>query len=133
MRTVTLAIAAPHRWLAINDRGHWAQRSAGVRTWRESAALTARQVRIGKIRSPFTVSGVIHKPTAHAWDVDGISPTVKACLDGLRDVGVITEDDYRHMRSFTTEAGEKGTPYLVLTLTEIDPTTPFAPHPERKP
>lgn len=125
-RSITLPIAAPDRWLATNDRTHWRQRSAGVKTWRESAAWRARQQRPSPIRSPYAVRAVVHKPTKRLYDVDGITPTVKACLDGFRDVGLIVDDDWRHMRSLTVEAGDPGPACLVLTITELDPadTTP---------
>ena len=132
-RSITLPIAAPDRWLATNDRNHWTTRSAGVKTWRESAALRARQGRLEPIASPYTVRAVVHKPTKRLFDVDGITPTVKACLDGLRDVGLIQDDDWRHMRALTVEAGDPGPACLVLTITELDPTTPAAAHPTGEP
>lgn len=131
MRSLTLPIAAPDRWLATNDHTHWRNRHAGVKTWREAAAWRARQhLRDhGPIKSPFTVRGVVHKPTKRLYDVDGITPSLKACLDGFRDVGLITEDDWRHMRIQSVEAGEPGPACLVITITELDPATPFASHP----
>jgi hypothetical protein len=125
LRTVTLPIAAPDRWLATNDRNHWTTRSAGIKTWRESAALRARQARIDPIRSPYTVRAVIHKPTKRLYDVDGITPTAKACLDGFRDVGLIVDDNWQHMRAFTVEAGDPGPACLVVHITELHPDTPY--------
>ena len=122
-RSVTLPIAAPDRWLATNDRLHWSKRNAGVQTWREAAALRARQQMkaTGPITSPFEVRGVIHKPGKRLWDVDGITPSLKACLDGFRDVGLIEEDNWRHMARLVVEAGEPGPACLVITITELDP------------
>ena len=51
---------------------------------------------------------------------DGIAPTVKACIDGLRDAGVIADDDTRHMTALTITHGgvDKTAPRLILTIEE---------------
>lgn len=119
-RSITLPIPAPDRWLATNDHVHWRKRHAGVKTWREAAAWRARQQRLTPIRSPYAVHAIVHKPTKRLYDVDGITPSLKACLDGFRDVGLVEDDNWRHMRSMTVEAGDPGPACLVITITELD-------------
>lgn len=109
-------ITRPCPWLATNDRDHWAVRNARTRAWRRAAAVYA--ARVEHIRGPVEIHAVIHKPTRRQYDLDGITPTIKACIDGLRDAGVIEADDHHALTRVTITAGEPRRPgFVVLTIT----------------
>ena len=120
-RSITIPVPAPERWLTTNDRSHWAARHRATKAWRTAAGWRARQQRLGCVLSPYAVHAVVHKPTRRLYDVDGITPSVKACLDGFRDAGLVADDDWRHMASITVAAGDPGPACLVITLTELNP------------
>lgn len=121
-----LPIPAPGSWVASNDHTHWRNRHAGVKAWRETAAWRAKQARLPKITSPYAIHATVHKATRHLFDLDGIVPSVKACVDGLRDAGVLEQDDFRHMVRLVVEAGEADpeTPRLMLRIEELPVTPP---------
>ena len=102
---LALTIPAPGKWLSTNSsrvKHHYAQ-AAGVKAWRD----TAGQVAAGHppFTAPVVIEAVVHKSRNNRWDVDGITPTVKACIDGLRDAGVLAEDDDRHVTALNVRVG----------------------------
>ena len=123
MTTVTVPALAP--WITANatTNRHWRHRHGLVKAWRETTALHARAAARTPVRSPFTVDATIHKATGHVWDIDGAVATLKACLDGCRDVGLIQDDDHRHLVALTIRAGapDKTHPRVELTITEEEP------------
>lgn len=103
--TPTVVILAPGKWVTTNGqrtRHHYDQ-AATVTPWRQAAALAARGME--PIAPPVAITATIHKSHNRRYDLDGITPTVKACIDGLRDAGVLAEDDDRHVVELTIRAG----------------------------
>lgn len=93
------------RWITTNAQHnrHPQQRSAMVAPWRRAAAEAA--LNTPALPTPVTVTATIHKDRNNRWDLDGIVPTVKACIDGLRDAGVLAEDDDHHVTTLTVRVG----------------------------
>ena len=103
--TTTVVILAPGKWVTTNGqraRHHYDQ-AATVTPWRQAAALAARGME--PIAPPVTITATIHKSHNRRYDLDGITPTVKACIDGLRDAGGLADDDDRHVVALTVRAG----------------------------
>lgn len=119
----TLTVGAPGPWATTNQRHHWTRRAAITKAWRKAAAWQARADRIRPIDGPVAITAQICRADSRRYDVDGHAPTVKACVDGLRDAGVLAEDDMQHMPTLTLTAGPK-TPLgcVVLTIHPM-PTT----------
>ena len=117
---IVLPIPAPGAWLTGNaaTNRHWRHRATLVKTWRETAAWRARQARLDPIPSPYTVTATIHRADRRHYDLDGATATIKACIDGLRDAGVLEDDDTRHMVRLTLAAGEpdRDMPRVVLVI-----------------
>lgn len=113
----TITIPAPAPWLTTNQRLHWAAKATRTKAWRAAAYWRARAADLTPIAGPVDVTASIHKPTRRPYDLDGHAPTVKACLDGIRDAGVITDDDTRHVPSLTLIAGEVGPSRVHITIT----------------
>lgn len=91
--TVTLKLAD----LPINTpnsrSGHWRQRHEAQKAWREVTAWVAKAACVEPCeRASVTLWGM--PPDYRTRDVDGWAPALKGCLDGLRDAGVLEDDDW---------------------------------------
>lgn len=101
---LALSIPAPGKWLSTNStrRDVWAQ-AKGVKEWRTLAATLAAGY--PPFTGPVIVEAVVHKSRNNRWDVDGVTPTVKAIIDGVRDAGVLAEDDDKHVVALNVRVG----------------------------
>jgi crossover junction endodeoxyribonuclease RusA len=88
---ILLPITKP---LSLNERLHWAAKAKRTREIRQAVALLAKTkpYRIPRL-DRCTVQLEWRPRTAHRRDGDNTSPTVKAAVDGLRDAGVLDDDD----------------------------------------
>ncbi|HET7304271.1 MAG TPA: hypothetical protein VFJ12_06945 [Segeticoccus sp.] len=117
-----IIVPQPARWLSMNDRnGHWSQRSGPTGAWRTQTAWLARDLR--PIPTPVAIDAVVHKSRGGRWDAHNLMPTVKACIDGVVDAGLIPDDDCKHLIRVSIEAGPKSaSPNLTLTITTTEET-----------
>jgi len=119
-RTFTIAMPAGMELLNANDRdGHWARRRRVTAALRESAGWLARCQRIPPL-SRAHVLAVYEPPDRRRRDAANLYPSVKACVDGLIDAGMLPDDDSAHldgpdMRIGGTCRGGR----LVLYVTEL--------------
>jgi hypothetical protein len=60
----------------------------------------------------------IIKPTARQYDVHNLMPTLKACVDGLVDYGLIPDDTNDHLTGPDLRQGGKGELGVIITITE---------------
>ena len=73
-----------------------AQKARRTRALRVRAALAARAARIPPMaRARITVH--VHGRTRARTDPANAYPTIKACVDGLVDAGVLPDDDAAHL------------------------------------
>jgi hypothetical protein len=85
--------------LSQNDRLHWAERARKVRDAKQHVHYLAMQAGLPK--------GVAFADIVLAWypgvnrsrDVDNPQPSLKAAVDGLRDFGLVADDDSSHVKS----------------------------------
>ncbi len=78
--------------LNLNDRMHWAPQRRTARELRQAVCVLARSYRIppcGRV----AVQLHYRQKTRRRIDGDNLVATVKPCVDGLRDAGVIVDDD----------------------------------------
>ena len=93
-------------FISANDRLHWAERAKRTKAIRALAMLEARERDPAPI--PCLVDVTIHRPKGGTLrDAENASPTVKACLDGLRDAQVLAEDDRKHVVAVTYRIAPK--------------------------
>lgn len=91
----------PGRPIKYNEvlRGnrHWTVNREATKLIRHAAATLARQAKIPPCEA-ITVFGQSLVRTRRSEDVGACFPAVKAAVDGLRDAGVVPDDDPRYVR-----------------------------------
>lgn len=102
------------RILNANQRLHWSKRAAMTKLLRVEASLHAHGLAPMQ-RAHLTVA--VGWPDKRRRDAMNLHPTIKACVDGFVDAGLLSDDDDSRLtgpdlRPFV--AGRKG--YVVLTF-----------------
>lgn len=101
--------------LNLNQRMHWARKAKETKLIRSTVAVLAR----GRaIPLPCIVTLVWTVSDARRRDTDNPAPTVKACIDGLRDAGCLPDDHSQYVvRSGTAIVKVPGVKALRLEVT----------------
>ncbi len=116
--TAEIFIPRVAAWLTTNSRDHWAVTNKRTQTWRKAAWAMTKAARLTPITGPVHVTATIHKTTRARYDLDGHTPTVKACIDGIRQAGLLPEDDTTVIPQLTIRAGEPRTRAGILLRIE---------------
>jgi crossover junction endodeoxyribonuclease RusA len=90
-RSWSLVIPAPAPWLNANDRGHWRKRNGTIKAWRDAAHIYARQAKLPLLGKAHIVAE-LRFADRRRRDPHNYFPTVKACVDGLVDYGLLADD-----------------------------------------
>lgn len=115
----TIVMAAPARMMTMNwERNtHHFKKAEVVGAWRLAAKVAAWQEKIGSYDRvdiecwPSQKRGVLADTAAH-------TPVVKACVDGLRDAGVLSDDTGAEVASITMHAPVRGPDGVRLSVRE---------------
>ena len=120
-RTWVLDFARPDEWINPNIREHWAVTAAKTRTWRTATAVHARAANIPPLAGAHVLAEFCFAD-GRRRDLDNLS--LKACIDGIVDAGVIADDDYRHLIGPDRRLGPRvtGLARIRITITELDLT-----------
>lgn len=78
--------------LNLNDRTHWAPQRAKARRLRHDVCLLARAQQMPPC-DRVAVQLHYRQKVRRRIDGDNLVATVKPCVDGLRDAGVLVDDD----------------------------------------
>lgn len=78
--------------LSLNDRSHWAAKARTTKAIRHAVTVLARAKRVPAC-DRIAVELHYQQKVARPVDGDNLIATVKPCVDGLRDAGVIADDD----------------------------------------
>jgi crossover junction endodeoxyribonuclease RusA len=98
-------MAEPRTWtlkidgfepLSLNDRGHWRRHHQLKAEWRSEVATLAKAERI-PLLARIHVALHAYPKTNRRRDADNLVATLKPCIDGLRDAGVIADDTPGHV------------------------------------
>ena len=114
-----ITIATPLKFLNSNQRLHRMQAAGMTKQWRELAALAARDHE--PLSTPVRIVATFWKPRAGRYDPNNLWPTVKACVDGFVDAGILVDDDHKHVIGPDMRHGGKGEQRIVFTF---EPATP---------
>lgn len=80
---------------------HWRKRAAYDKAWRNAFGWRARQARVPKLAAAIVTVVQTCREGTTLPDVAACAETVKAAVDGLVDVGVIPNDDPKHLLAIT--------------------------------
>lgn len=124
-RTWTLIFNAPAPWLNANKR-YKRRPSADIRTWRNAANQFAKAGNLPRGLTRVSIAAEVQFPAdGRRRDAHNYFPTVKACVDGLVDHGLIPDDRKEHLHSTSISEGDSLPkrpmgPYGRMTLTITD-------------
>lgn len=110
------AVRQVAQWLNANDRTHWSKRVKLTRQYRQLTAAIARQHRLPQGLDSATVDVFVFKTRAGRYDPANLHPTVKACVDGLVDYGLLPDDDHTHLDGPHLHHGGPGEPGLKIVI-----------------
>lgn len=116
MTAIRLTVNAPDLPLTSNQRHHHHAKAEITRNWRLRAALLARH------ENPIDHAHVtywIHATTNRRRDVGNYYPTIKACLDGIVDAGILPDDSDAYVVGPDPRPGEKRDTFAVVI--ELNP------------
>ncbi len=82
--------------LTSNQRGSWRASVREIREWRQAAGWSAIACKLKPQRRLYLLAE-LRFANRRKRDVANWYPTIKACIDGLVDVGVLADDDERHL------------------------------------
>jgi crossover junction endodeoxyribonuclease RusA len=118
-----LEFPAPAPWLSANTRRRHVAQAAERKLWRDATHVFARAKKLPKGLDRIRITATAAFPTNRRRDVDNYAPTVKACLDGLRDYGLVLDDHARHVTAVEYQMSDRrsvsGYGYLVLEIREV--------------
>lgn len=134
---LSLKLLTPDRMVPLltlntaRGRIHWRAWAKMTRAWRDQARLEAEASavrleleageRVAIDVLPIQPGGILADPGAHM-------PTVKACVDGLRDAGWIPDDSGRYVSAITmlppVKSSESRPAGLVMDLTAVPAIVP---------
>lgn len=107
--------------LSLNQRLHWAAKARLSRTVRDITHMRAKADKVPAFDVPVIVTLNYRQKVQRPIDSDNLYATVKPCLDGLRDAGVLRDDTSAHVTPLVAihhpVPGHPGA--LWLTITEV--------------
>ena len=119
-RTWVIELPSGLELLNANDRdGHWARRKRVTEALRAAAGWLARKQQVPPMRRAHVLA-VYEPPDRRRRDPANLYPSVKACVDGLVDAGVLPDDDATHLDGPDMRLGPthpRGR--IVLHITEV--------------
>lgn len=95
MPTLTIPISDTE-WLTANGRYHWADKAKRTKALRSKTAILARQ-RLQPITGPVHITAFVAYPRGGRVDVHNAMASVKPCIDGLVDAGILVDDSTKYL------------------------------------
>ena len=116
-RIAMIDVPAPCQFINSNQRLHRMAQAKLTKTWRNATALAAHgtQPFAGQVR----IIAHIYKPRNGRYDPNNLWPTIKACVDGIVDAGVLVDDDHKHVIGPDMRNGGIGNPEIILEIIEL--------------
>lgn len=114
-----LTVENGRKWLSLNDRGNWRKWATPIARWRAYAHEATQKAGVPRLERA-TITGHIYKNRAGRYDPHNLFPTLKACIDGIVDAGVLADDDHTHLRAALEHGGIDRTqpPHIIITIRE---------------
>lgn len=105
--------------LTLNSRMHWAKKARIVKDLRWDMEIIARAMKLPKGLGRVEITLHYQPRTTRARDEDNLFATLKPCIDGLTDYGLVTDDDSAHVTSRCRIEPKGAVSRLWLTIKEI--------------
>jgi len=119
MRQAVFTVEAPADWINSNQRLHRMAVAKLTRLWRQAGHDAAARYGWEPYAGKVHIVAHIYKPRGGRYDPNNLWPTVKACVDGIVDSGLLVDDDHLHVEGPDMRHGGKGAAALVFTIREI--------------
>jgi len=124
-RTSATFQAAGPKWSTMNGshRNHYAHQAL-QNWWRAKADVTVLNASEldekfdEPVPSPVVITATVHRVRNGRADAHNVTPTIKACIDGMVSAGVIEDDSDEHVTELRIRAGEKRPQPTVTLLIE---------------
>ena len=125
MATHTIVLPYTTPPLSLNDRGHWRTRNGLIASVRSDAARLAQRDHLPQKVAHVAVQLHYRPRDNRHRDAINMTATQKALVDGLRDYGLVVDDDGRYVTDLMPEIhpAEKGQPgrlWLEITITTAE-------------
>jgi len=103
----TITIPASYRWLTANQRLHYRAKAELTASWRAHACLIAKLGHAPKDLTRVHIVATLRFRNGNRRDVHNWMPTLKACVDGLIDYGLLPDDSTAHLVGPDLRLGDK--------------------------
>lgn len=111
---ITITVPAPAEFLNSNQRYHPQKKAKLTRAWRAAAKAAALQA--APFGCPVRIVAYVVKPVRNRFDPGNWYPSAKACVDGLVDAQLLTDDDWKTVIGPDMRRGQPGPAALVLEI-----------------
>ena len=109
-----IEIVTSLKFINSNQRLHRMQVANMTKQWRELASLAARNHE--PLDTPVRIVATFFKTRGGRYDPNNLWPTVKACVDGFVDAGILVDDDHKHVIGPDMRHGGIGPQRIVFTF-----------------
>lgn len=118
-RESMFTVPAPADWINSNNRLHRMAVAKLTAAWRKAGNAAVSGYGWEPYQGRVHIVAHIYKPRAGRYDPNNLWPTVKACVDGVVEAGLLVDDDHEHVLGPDMRHGGKGPAALVLVIKEL--------------
>lgn len=125
MTTYELVLPYTRPPLNQNQRLHWAVKGKLTKDIKLTTFIIAQSMRLPKGVDFASIELVYYPPGRKPRDEDNLSPTLKACADGIVQYGLVPDDNSEHVKSWCTigPVVKGGKVALNITIDDDQPVT----------
>lgn len=117
--TATIYFGVPRTLLlTANQRLHWAAKKDRTKQLRHLAGTQAKTFKCAPMDSAHCIVEITW-PDNRRRDAHNLMPTIKACIDGIVDAGLLPDDDDSHLTGpdLRVTTHRYRVPYMAVQLT----------------
>lgn len=118
-RRSMFTLPAPPDWINSNDRNHFRTVAKLTKAWRAAANEAVSGYGWEQYQGRVHITAHIYKPRGGRYDPNNLWPTVKACVDGVVEAGLLRDDDHVHVVGPDMRHGGKGAAAVVFVIEEV--------------
>lgn len=119
MTTYTITVRKVGPYMNANDRPNRWAKAAQTKVWRAAAHAAASHSGATMLTGLVRITATVHIADKRRREVSNLFPTLKACVDGFVDAGVLADDSDAHVVGPDARRGYEKTPRIVFVLEEV--------------